>query len=138
MRTAVSLPLADRIVRLATQTGAVAILAAGFTMSSATSSYAIFNAEQTQHIIECARWLLTDPETHAENCLPSRVAVPFRSLSEPVTSYIAPPPVVIVTPPEEEKPPHEEPCKHEDTYYSITSEGPRECGCNHNNYPNPS
>lgn len=109
--------------RLATKIGAVALLAGGITVTTATTSQAIFNAEQTQHIIDCARWLLTDPETHAANCLPSRVAPSNRSLSEPVTSTIIGPPKV--TPPKEDDPPPPS-CEVEAVSYGHGSND--ECG----------
>jgi hypothetical protein len=94
------------ILRLATQTGAVLLLAAGFTMATATSSQAgLFNAEQRQHVIDCVGWLLSDPEMHAANCLPSRVAPDFGSLSDPVTStIIAPPATTPQDPPKDPDP----------------------------------
>lgn len=76
------------VAQLAARAGAVTLLAAGLTVASSSSSQAVFNAVQAQHFIDCAGWLLSDPEMHAANCSPSRVALSLRSLTEPVTGTI--------------------------------------------------
>jgi hypothetical protein len=43
---------------------------------------------QAQSFIDCLGWLVFDPDTHALNCLPSRVAVLNSSLSGRVTDTV--------------------------------------------------
>ncbi|MDP1731337.1 MAG: hypothetical protein Q8L54_09210 [Devosia sp.] len=45
---------------------------------------------ETAHFIECLGWLISDPDRHAEECLPSNVPPVNSSLSSPVSG---PPPV---------------------------------------------
>lgn len=59
-----------------------------------TPSFAIFNAVQSKHIAECVVWLITDPITHALNCLPSRVP-PQNGTISPLTGG----PVITEAPP---------------------------------------
>jgi hypothetical protein len=58
--------------------------------------------------VYCAGLMLSDPKTHAENCLPSRVVSPPDSLLSgnsdpgPVTLVAPPPPPVVANEPEPE------------------------------------
>ena len=35
-----------------------------------TPAHAASNADQVQHFIDCARWMLTDPDRHRAECAP--------------------------------------------------------------------
>lgn len=56
---------------IVTGVAALAFLAAGTAASNAQLS--IGNLAYVKHIAECMGWLITDPDKHAAECLPSNV-----------------------------------------------------------------
>lgn len=81
----------NRKTIVATMTAGMLAIAAVVGGTTATRAF-------DQHFIDCLGWLLTDPDTHAANCLPSRV-VPSESGSTSKTgsSYSSPTTTITVT-----------------------------------------
>ena len=66
----------------------VVVLAAASALVGTTAATRAFDP---QHIIECFGWMLTDPEMHAANCLPSNVPPVLGPISGGGTSDDGPP-----------------------------------------------
>ena len=55
--------------------------AAVLTISGVVAAQA-FTPVHIKHFVECFGWMITDPDTHADNCLPGQI-LPLESLSSP-------------------------------------------------------
>lgn len=73
-------PASRRVLNSVTKTAVVVGLAAAMTVPAIPAAQAL-NAAALAHFAECARLLLSDPEAHAEICLPSNVPPSFRTLA---------------------------------------------------------
>ncbi len=51
----------------------IATMTAGMLATAAVVGGTTATRAFDQHFIECFGWMITDPDTHAANCLPSRV-----------------------------------------------------------------
>jgi hypothetical protein len=69
-----------RISGLIAKAVAVAVVATSMSIP-ATAPVQAVPPGYLEHIAECAGWLLRDPATHAENCLPSNVPPSFGSIT---------------------------------------------------------
>jgi len=58
-----------------------------------TPAHAASNADQVQHFIDCARWMLTDPDRHRAECAPGHeFFIPGNNFAQTGITAEPPPP----------------------------------------------